>query len=291
MKVLVKNVLLRGLLVSLTFLSFGDHTMAKENSDESLAPSRDRNPPDPVAPVRHKGLRFEAPTDKQGMLVVYIDSSGEQKKQVAWTLQLVNYWIHPDLETDVQDVYLKKLAVGKDGETLEVEDERGLTYLVDLKKRTFKIPVWPVETKIIYWRPDGKKWKYKVKLKIHNSLARELKFDGVSVAAKGIVSNNLFRVNVDGAKVDYTGEMMDRAKPAEKDFVVLKPGESYSVDVELTELYLIPGGRHKVEVGFEHTNHFSPDKFVMRTWKSDQQVFEGEGRNLTESKKPAPQNE
>jgi hypothetical protein len=167
-------------------------------------------------------------------------------------------------------------------------DERGLSYLVDLKKRTFDIPTWPVKTKIIEWLPGSKNWNYKVNLKIVNSLGRELKLDGFSVAAKGSVTNDLFRVFVDGKEVQYQGDLMSRVKPAEKDFIRLAPGATYSVDVDLTEHYPVPAGRHKVEVGFEHTNHFSPDGFVMKTFVRDERVFDLTGRGAADSKKPAP---
>jgi hypothetical protein len=145
-----------------------------------------------------------------------------------------------------------------------------------------------VKTKIIEWLPGEKTWKYKVNLKIVNSLGRDLKLDGVSVAARGNVANNLFRVSVDGKEVKYQGDLMSRAKPDDKDFIRLASGATYSVDVDLTELYPVPAGRHKVEVGFEHTNHFSSDGFVMKTLAPDAQTFDLTGRGAADSKKPAP---
>ncbi len=253
-------------------------------ADAVIAPSSDRNAPLPVEHVRAKGMRYEAPASDQGVLVAF----DEGKKKIAWRLPLVNYWIEKSLETDVQDAYLTKLTLSKDGHSLTAIDERGLTYFVDLDKRTFKIPYWPVTTKIVEWLPGGKNWNYKVNLKIHNSLARELLLDGVSVASKGSVANNLFRVSVDGKPVQYQGDLMSRAKPDDKDFVRLAPGATYSVDVDLSEFYPVSKGRRKVEVGFEHTNHFSPDGFVMRTFKSDEQLFDGEGRRAEDFKKPVP---
>ncbi|MDZ4084456.1 MAG: hypothetical protein U1E10_16045 [Bdellovibrionales bacterium] len=244
--------------------------------DEVISSSADRNAPAAVEPVRVKGFRYEAPASQQGVLVAYFDKNetNEAKKKVAWTLPLVNYWIDKKLETDVQEVYLTKLTLSKDARMLTATDERGMEYLVDLEKRSFRIAHWPVKVKIIERKPTSKNWKYKVNLTIFNSLARELKFDGVSVAANGNVANNLFRVAVDGKEVPYQGDLMSRAKPNEKDFIRLSPGATYSVDVDLTELYPIPAGRHKVEVGFEHTNHFSPDGFVMRSSAPASEVFE-----------------
>lgn len=244
--------------------------------DEVISASSDRNAPLAVEPVRAKGIRYEAPSSQQGVLVAYFDKNetNETKKKVAWTLPLVNYWIDKKLETDVQEIYLTKLTLSEDALALTAIDERGLEYLVDLEKRTFRIPNWPVKVKIIERKSAAKNWKYKVNLTIFNSLARELKFDGVSVAAKGNVANNLFRVSVDGKDVKYQGDLMSRAKPDEKDFIRLAPGTAYSVDVDLTEHYPVPAGRHKVEVGFEHTNHFSPDDFVMRTSAPATEIFD-----------------
>jgi hypothetical protein len=127
-----------------------------------------------------------------------------------------------------------------------------------------------------------------VNLKIVNSLGRELKLDGFSVASRGSVTNDLFRVFVDGKEVQYQGDLMSRVMPAEKDFIRLLPGATYSVDVDLTEHYPVPAGPHKVAVGFEHTNHFSPDGFVMKTLVNDEQIFDTARRSEADSKKPAP---
>lgn len=238
--------------------------------DEAISASSDRNAPASVEPVMAKGFRYEAPPDQMGVLVAY----DEKNKKTAWTLPLVNYWIDKKLEGDVQDTFLTKLTMAKDGKTLTALDERGLEYLVDLEKRSFKIPNWPVKVEIVERKPGAKNWQYKVKLAIFNSLARDLKLDPISVAAKGIVANNLFRVSVDGNAVVYRGDLMSRAKPNDKDFIRLAPGATYSVDVDLSEHYPVPAGRHAVEVGFEHTNHFSSDGFVMRTSAADRQIFE-----------------
>lgn len=49
--------------------------------------------------------------------------------------------------------------------------------------------------------------------------------------------SKLFEVLLDGQPVAYTGKMIKRARPAAKDFVVLRPGETRIIAVDLSEAY------------------------------------------------------
>jgi hypothetical protein len=139
----------------------------------------------------------------------------------------------------------------------------------EIKINSSDVSYWPIFVQVVGFSPRDKGWSYRVKVAIRNSLDRVLKLDEVSVAyggkagAPGMVSNNLFKVSMEGKEIQYRGEMKKRAPP--KHFIELKPGEVYEVVVELGDAYPIPAGAHDMSVEFEHTNHFSPDGFSMKS--------------------------
>ncbi len=258
--------------------------MGNRGSSGSGEPQASRIAPAKIQPITYKGMRYEAPWKARGAVVAVDEKTGKE----VWRLVLANYFIHEALERDVQETYLAKMELSKDGKELLVEDERRVPYVVDLENRSFKIPTWPVKTKIVEFKPGPSGCKYWVELSVTNSLNRELLLNGPSVASDGYIENNLFRVKVDGKEVKYHGMMKKRAPPEADEFVKLAPGAEYKKTIELSEAYPIPPGKHVVEVGFEHTNHFSPDGFVMKTFELDKRVFDLTGRSAADSKKPTP---
>ena len=93
--------------------------------------------PKRVEPLADGQVVYTAPPEAMGF-VVALDAA--TKKEI-WRAQIYQVVKNPDLEGDVQDNFITKLA--KDGGALIVTDERNRTYLLDLitKKVT---PVGPV---------------------------------------------------------------------------------------------------------------------------------------------------
>ena len=59
------------------------------------------------------------------------------------------------------------------------------------------------------------------------------------------ITNNLFKVERDGVEVAYTGPLYKRTEPTAKDYIELAPGESLSVDVDLSAYYdMALGGQY-----------------------------------------------
>jgi hypothetical protein len=85
-----------------------------------------RAAPQPVEPVLHDGVRYEAPVEKMGFVEAFDVVSGKK----LWTLQVYRIEVDPSRERDVQDVYITKLEIVEGG--LLVTDERDREYLVDL---------------------------------------------------------------------------------------------------------------------------------------------------------------
>jgi hypothetical protein len=79
--------------------------------------------------VIHFG-RAEGLDQNGGYLAAHDKKTGEK----LWTLKIYDTKIDPALERDVQDVFITELR--KQGQFLEVTDEKGRHYRVDVKKRS-----------------------------------------------------------------------------------------------------------------------------------------------------------
>jgi hypothetical protein len=99
-----------------------------------------RGGPAEVAPVTidnvtysviHFG-RAEGLDQNGGYLLAKDKKTGEK----LWTLKVYNTKVNPELERDVQDVFITELK--KHGQDLDVSDEKGNRYRVDVKKRSVK---------------------------------------------------------------------------------------------------------------------------------------------------------
>ena len=75
------------------------------------------------------GLVFTGEAD--GHLNAFDAASGAS----LWLLRVYAIDYDPDLEEDVQDVFIETLRAGRGGRTLEITDERGRRYTLDLASR------------------------------------------------------------------------------------------------------------------------------------------------------------
>jgi len=91
--------------------------------------SAKRGAPAAVAPVVVKGVEYSAPHNAMGFVVATGISSGKE----LWRVRIYEVRVDPNLERDVQDVFITSL-VAKD-DTLIVTNERGEKYTLDLKTR------------------------------------------------------------------------------------------------------------------------------------------------------------
>ncbi len=218
-----------------------------------------RGPPPRIAPLVADGLRYEAPWTARGTVVAFDEKSGQEQ----WRLLVVHRFIDEQEETDVQQVFIKSMALTPSGQALHLVDEGGLEYLVDLQQRSAKLLTWRMGVRLLSSTPSKQGWRYRVELSTTNVLDRVLQLDGPSVAEGGTLANDLFRVTVDGRPVSFHGMMAKRAPPER--FIELRPGERYVTEVELGDAYPVPPGKHRVTIAFEHTNHFSREGFTMKS--------------------------
>jgi hypothetical protein len=86
-----------------------------------------RRAPEPVTPVVHEEIRYEAPIERMGWVEAWDVKTGA----TLWDVQVYKVDVDPNLERDVQEVYITKLEI--EGGDLLVTDERDREFLVDLK--------------------------------------------------------------------------------------------------------------------------------------------------------------
>lgn len=105
-------------------------------SEEGLgAPAGKRVGPPDVAPVTIGKLRFEAihwgrerGFGQNGGYIAAYDAAGGAE---LWTLKIYQIDYDPDMEEDVQDIFIETMSVSAPGDSLEITDEHGRSYVVD----------------------------------------------------------------------------------------------------------------------------------------------------------------
>jgi peptidyl-Lys metalloendopeptidase len=87
-----------------------------------------------------------------------------------------------------------------------------------------------------------------VEFKVTNSSNQTMKIPSWQLPSTGTLDTNLFQVTRNGKAVAYTGPMIKRAAPTEADYIVLRPGESRVVSVDLSRAYdLSASGQYTVQ--------------------------------------------
>ena len=93
-----------------------------------------RSAPQPVPPVVHKGVKYTAPHFVDGEPAAgVVEARDAETGKTVWRLKVYEIKPDPNLERDVQDVFITSLTI--DGNKLLVVNERHDRYSVDLKTR------------------------------------------------------------------------------------------------------------------------------------------------------------
>ena len=90
-----------------------------------------RAAPNPVKPLVHDGVEYSAPMGVEKMGV--IEARDAKSKALLWAQKIYRIKYNPDLERDVQWVFIKEIEI--EDESLIVINERGQKYALDLKTR------------------------------------------------------------------------------------------------------------------------------------------------------------
>ncbi len=88
-----------------------------------------RAAPKPVAPVVANAVEYSAPHEQMGFVV----ATDTTKRKELWREQIYTVRIDPDLERDVQDVFITSLAIERG--SLVVTNERQEIFDLDLATR------------------------------------------------------------------------------------------------------------------------------------------------------------
>ena len=105
-----------------------------------------RELPEPET-VSLAGVRYEAlPWGKarglgqNGGYIVAIDEATGLEK---WMLKVYDVTYDHEMEEDKQDVFIRKMAWGRNKRSLSMENDRGKTYILDLRDLSVKVPISP----------------------------------------------------------------------------------------------------------------------------------------------------
>ena len=99
-----------------------------------------RAAPRPVSPIVRNGVKYSAPNDNGR--IGHVVASDVRTGKMLWDTKVFEVQIDPNLEEDVQWVFIANLKL--DGNTLRVKDEKSRCYDLDLSTKT-------VKKKILCW--------------------------------------------------------------------------------------------------------------------------------------------
>ena len=107
-----------------------------------MAADKKRRAPADVEPVRHGGLRYEAPVigdpfgfGQDGGIVIARDDSTDE---LVWSQRVYAVPHGSDIEDDKQEVYIKALTLTDDRRALLVINERGERFRLSLLDRSIE---------------------------------------------------------------------------------------------------------------------------------------------------------
>jgi hypothetical protein len=107
------------LILALVMLAFGSSPVLAKRAG-----------PKDVRPVIADGIRYSAPPRDGGG---YVEATDVRTGKLLWQLRVYDIKVDPNLERDVQDIFITSLKV-VDGK-LQVMNEKGDKFVVDLEKR------------------------------------------------------------------------------------------------------------------------------------------------------------
>ncbi len=114
-------------------------------------------------------------------------------------------------------------------------------------------------------RRSGDGWSVKVEISFSNTGKTPFALDKLTICHDGTISNNVFDIRQGGKRIEYQGEMHKRAHPGPQGFVVVKPGASHRVVVEVGQAYRFPAAGGDFSIAFDSFNHFSKDAIQLRS--------------------------
>jgi hypothetical protein len=110
----------------------------QEQKQERETPMLDqsRPPPPRVAPISHAGIRYEQVKNARSLgfeqVTGYLAAIEEASGKRLWAIKVYDNSVNPELESDVQETYFKSMELGAGARELQIINEAGKRFLVDL---------------------------------------------------------------------------------------------------------------------------------------------------------------
>jgi hypothetical protein len=80
----------------------------------------------------------------------------------------------------------------------------------------------------------------RARLAFKNSSNRDVFIEKYNACAEQQIENNVFEIRTNGHLLDYTGMLAKRRRPIPQDYLIIRPGEMFETEVDLTKAYAFP---------------------------------------------------
>jgi len=110
------------------------------------------------------------------------------------------------------------------------------------------------------------------RLEFKNSSNRDVFIEKYNACAEQRIENNVFEIQTHGQLLDYTGMLAKRRRPILQDYLVIRPGESFKTEVDLTKAYAFPKEFHDYVVVYSAVISY-PDRDGIWMLKSNPAGF------------------
>ncbi len=105
-------------------------------------PGASRPPPPEVKPVEWDGVRYQQDLDgaprQRDQGFGYLQAVDAASGKLLWELKVYTVVTQPGLEADVQEVYFSRMVRMPGVDALEIENEDGARFAVDVKTRSVR---------------------------------------------------------------------------------------------------------------------------------------------------------
>lgn len=107
-------------------------------------PDRERGDVPGAVTLLHQGVRYEAVhwgrSRGLGQNGGYLQAVDPATGSVLWVHRIYAIAYEPDMEQDMQDRFITRLAISERGDALLIGDERGARYVLDLRTHQVSVP-------------------------------------------------------------------------------------------------------------------------------------------------------
>ena len=159
----------------------------------------------------------------------FVEAHHPKTKKLLWRIKIYNTNYNPDLEQDIQDVFIKTMSFEKKHNLLIFSDEKSRTFALNLdSKKVKQLEKSQVNEATKVWTKEHNKWPLDREWKVPANQKLEIFRNEYKVSAlTGFVYRpNLYDWNYDGAYfkcgIEYKVELRYKGTQSGKDYYDLK---------------------------------------------------------------------